>query len=131
MINRVSKEAEWEKIRTITLQGGTFGAKRALIDIGQGINEIAAFRLNGMYENSDTYRKGVSLERYGINPTLTIKPTDQTKIVLSGEYFHDNRTADRGIPSFNGLPMNTRRSAFLATPVAAIQILPQKSIFCY
>lgn len=128
VINRVSKEAGWEKIHTITLQGGTFGAKRALIDIGQGINEIAAFRLNGMYENSDTYRKGVSLERYGINPTLTIKPTDQTKIVLSGEYFHDNRTADRGIPSFNGLPMNTRRSAFFGDPSRSNSNITTKSL---
>jgi catecholate siderophore receptor len=53
-----------------------------------------------MYEHSNSYRNGVELERGGVNPTLTIKPTAQTKIVLSGEYFTDNRTADRGIPSF-------------------------------
>ena len=53
-----------------------------------------------MYEHSNSYRNGVELERGGVNPTLTIKPTAQTKVVLSGEYFYDRRVADRGIPSF-------------------------------
>jgi len=52
-----------------------------------------------MYENSDTFRQYGHLERYGINPTVTLKPDDNTKIKLSYEYFHDERTADRGNPS--------------------------------
>jgi catecholate siderophore receptor len=39
------------------------------------------------------------LERYGINPTVTLKPDDNTKVKLSYEYFHDDRTSDRGNPS--------------------------------
>ena len=48
------------------------------------------------------------LERYGINPTVTLKPDDITKIKLSYEYFHDDRTADRGNPS-QGLPGGATR----------------------
>lgn len=50
--------------------------------------------------------------------------TEKTKIVLSGEYFHDRRTADRGIPSFgtragvvnSGRPADTDRSTFFGNP---------------
>ena len=52
-----------------------------------------------MYEGSDTFRDYGKLERYGINPTFTWWPTKQTKIKVSYEYFHDNRTSDRGNPS--------------------------------
>jgi catecholate siderophore receptor len=41
----------------------------------------------------------VTLERYGATPTLTIRPSDKTKIVLSAEYFMDKRIGDRGMPS--------------------------------
>ena len=52
-----------------------------------------------MYEKSDTFRQYGWLERYGINPTVTFRPDDTTKVRLSYEYFHDERTADRGNPS--------------------------------
>ena len=120
VINRVTKEAGWTPIREIAAQYGSFSHKRIAVDIGQPINDVAAFRLNAMYEHSNSYRNGVELERGGVNPTLTIKPSGQTKIVLSGEYFTDNRTADRGIPSFgtisgvvnSGRPADTHRSTF-------------------
>ncbi len=112
VINRVLKEAGWTPIREITAQYGSFSHKRIAVDIGQAINDVAAFRLNAMYEHSNSYRNGVDLERGGVNPTFTFKPTAQTKVVLSGEYFFDRRTADRGIPSFMGRPANTDRSTF-------------------
>jgi catecholate siderophore receptor len=124
VINRVTKEAGWTPITEISAQYGSFDHKRMAVDIGRAINEVAAFRLNAMYEHSESYRSGVDLERGGVNPTLTIKPTSQTKIVLGGEYFTDSRTADRGIPSFgtvsgvvgSGLPANTHRSTFFGDP---------------
>ena len=57
-----------------------------------------------MYEGSDTFRDYGQLERYGINPTVTLTPNDTTKVKLSYEYFHDDRTADRGNPSQATLP---------------------------
>ncbi|HEY9267881.1 MAG TPA: TonB-dependent siderophore receptor [Methylotenera sp.] len=99
VINRVSKEAGWDPVRELSVTYGAYDQKRATIDIGNGINDVAAFRLNAVYEDADSYRDGVNLERYGITPTLTIKPTDNTKIVLSAEYFKDKRIGDRGMPS--------------------------------
>lgn len=116
VINRVSKEADWNSKREATLQAGSFNTKRSLFDVGQGINEVAAFRLNGMYEDSGSYRDDVTLKRHGINPTFTVIPTDRTKIVVGGELFQDNRVADRGIPSFQGRPVNTSRSTFFGNP---------------
>lgn len=98
-LNRVSKEADWKPIRELTTSLGMFDHKRIAADIGDALNDTVAFRLNAVYEDSDSYRDGVNLERYGINPTFTIKPTDKTKIVLSAEYFDDKRIADRGVPS--------------------------------
>ena len=65
-------------------------------------------RLNAFYEGSDTFRDYGHLERYGINPTVTLKPTDDTKIKLSYEFYHDFRLADRGNPS-QGLPGGATR----------------------
>ena len=62
-----------------------------------------------MYENSDSYRKFVNLERYGLNPTFTYAPSAVTKIQLSYEYFHDQRTTDRVTFSNNIDPIGLSR----------------------
>jgi catecholate siderophore receptor len=116
VVNRVTKEAGWAPIREFSFLGGSFNRKRMTADIGQGINDKVAFRLNAMYENADSFRDGVDMTRLGISPTVTIKPTNRTKVVLNMERFHDRRTADRGIPSFMGGPVNVSRSQFFGDP---------------
>ena len=66
-------------------------------------------RFNAVYENSDSYRKFVNLERYGLNPTFTYAPSAVTKIQLSYEYFHDQRTTDRVTFSNNIDPIGLSR----------------------
>ncbi|CEN55366.1 TonB-dependent receptor [Candidatus Methylopumilus turicensis] len=106
-INRVSKEAGWDPVREIKATYGAYNQKRTSIDIGNGINDVAAFRLNAVYEESDSYRSGVNLKRYGVNPTFTITPTENTKITFGAEYFKDQHIGDRGIPSI-GSELNNR-----------------------
>lgn len=112
VINRVSKEATWDPIQELGLQFGSYDQKRVTMDVGAVLNDVAAVRLNAMYEDGNSYRDGVSLERKGINPTITLKPSENTKIVVGAEYFKDDRIADRGITSFQGRPVNTSRSQF-------------------
>jgi catecholate siderophore receptor len=116
VINRVPKEAGPAPLREIMLQGGSFSNKRIAMDFDQAFGQDVAFRINGVYENSDSFRDFVGLERYGINPTVTISPGKQTRITLAYENFRDNRTADRGIPSFLGLPIDTDISTFFGNP---------------
>ena len=116
VVNRVTKEADFAPFREITLQGGSYNNKRVAVDLDQPFNDKAALRLNGVYENFGSFRDFVSLERYGINPTLTIAPDKQTKITLGYESFRDYRTADRGIPSFQGRPADTDISTFFGNP---------------
>jgi catecholate siderophore receptor len=116
VINRVSKEAGFSALREFTFQGGSFGNKRFTTDLDQPVNNRLAFRLNGLYENSGSFRNGVDLERYGVNPTATIVVGPKTAVKLSYEYFHDGRVADRGIPSFHGRPLDVPKETFFGDP---------------
>jgi len=69
-----------------------------------------------MYEASDTYRDGASLERYGFNPTVAYTMGRSTTLRAGYERFHDDRTADRGIPSFGRGPVQTASSTFFGDP---------------
>ena len=116
VINRVSKEAGFSALREFAFQGGSFGNKRFTADLDQPINNRLAFRLNGLYEHSGSFRDFVNLERYGVNPTATIVVGSKTAVKLSYEYFHDGRVADRGIPSFHGRPLDVPTETFFGNP---------------
>jgi hypothetical protein len=45
---------------------------------GSGGCGILAVRFKAMYENSDTFRDYGHPERYGFNPTVTLKPRTTT-----------------------------------------------------
>lgn len=112
VINRVSKQAGFASLGEVTFQGGSFGNRRLAGDFDRAFNDRIAFRFNGMFENSGSFREHVNLERFGVNPTLTIVAGKQTQIRLAYEHFRDNRTADRGIPSYGGRPSDAGISTF-------------------
>ena len=116
VLNRVTKQADGYRHRELSLQIGDNERRRATVDVGQAINPDAAFRVTGLYEKSGSYRDGVELERSGINPTFTLQLGYSTAITAGYEHFADDRTADRGIPSFQGRPVETGPATFFGNP---------------
>ena len=116
VINRVNKEANFAKLREVSFEGGSFLNRRVTADFGQALNDKFAFRVNGLYQGSDSFRDHVYFNRYGIAPSVTILPTLGTRITLNYERFHDRRIADRGIPSFDGRPADTPISTYFGNP---------------
>jgi len=116
VINRSTRQADWSRVREATFQGGSFQDGRATFDLGDRLGTATAARTTGMYEHSDSYRDGVSLERYGVNPTVAFVPGAATIVRAGYEHFHDQRTADRGIPSLGARPFETDASTFFGDP---------------
>lgn len=116
VINRVIKEPMFTSFREVNAQLGSFGNRRFTTDLNQRLNNSMALRLNGLYENSDSFRQFVGLERYGLNPTLTWSPNHDTRVTGSYEFFRDRRVADRGIPSYRLRPADTPIDRYFGNP---------------
>jgi len=116
VVNRVSRQANWEAVREVSLQGGSWDNRRASFDFGSAVSDSFSARVMGVYEDSGSYRDGVELERKGINPTFALAIGDATVLRFSYEYFDYDRVADRGIPSFEGEPFRTDTATFFGDP---------------
>lgn len=116
VVNRVGKEALFQPLGEVSFQAGMFGLARVTADLDRPLGKRVAFRLNGMFEDSDSFRQYVGLRRYGVTPTVTFLPGSATKIVARYEYARDHRVADRGIPSFGGSPVNVEPSTYYGNP---------------
>lgn len=106
VVNRVTKEAGPMPVRELSVQTGSYANRRITADLGQHVRENASLRVNAMYEGADSFRSGVDMNRYGINPVLGFTPSARTKVTLGYEHLHDQRVADRGIPSLAGRPVD-------------------------
>jgi len=119
VLNRVTKQAVIGEPSFYELSGliGSWDQYRTRFDINQAFDNARALRVTGVYEDSDSYRDGVYNERLGVNPTFGWAVTDKTTLRFGFEYFTDERTADRGIPSFNGKPYKgADESTFFGDP---------------
>ncbi len=118
VINRVTRQAEpgTASPREAAFQLGSWGDRRVTSDLGRTLGSSASVRVTDVYEKADSYRDSVSLERYGINPTAAASLGPDTTLRVGYEYFHDERTADRGIPSYQGRPIATDASTFFGNP---------------
>ena len=116
VVNRVTKEAAFQPVREFSLTAGMFDNRRVTMDLDQPVNARIAVRLDGMYENSDSFRDYVGLERYGFTPTVTVNASDRTKVVVRYEYLNDTRVADRGITSYRGAPADVALSTYYGDP---------------
>jgi catecholate siderophore receptor len=118
VINRVMKQADFNSVRDLTAEVGAHEHRRFAADVDQPLSASVATRLTSMYQSSRSFRNGVDLERYGVNPTLTLGGA-KTTVALSYEHFQDHRTADRGVPSFEGRPFEAEPSTFFGDPSAS------------
>jgi catecholate siderophore receptor len=125
LLNRVTKTADWREVLNVGLQLGSWQKRRVSADYAHPFSDALAFRVTGVYEDSEGFRDGYTLKRHGINPTAAIHASENTLITLGYEFFRDERTADRGIPSyanaFNGTryPVATARDTFFGDPDAS------------
>lgn len=99
IINRVTKVADRDRHREVSLQAGSFGRRRVTFDAGESTGDTTAFRVTGLLEDSESFRDGFALRRDGINPTFRWDASEATRLTFGYERFHDRRVADRGVPS--------------------------------
>jgi catecholate siderophore receptor len=116
IVNRVLKRPTFGAARNVTASTDNWGALRFTSDIDQPLSSTLGVRLNGVFEDSDSFRHHVDLKRYGINPTVALLAGPNTRIDVSYEHFHDRRTADRGVPADGNEPVRGHTRDFFGDP---------------
>lgn len=112
VINRVVKKPLFAAVGAASISVDNNGSLRGNVDLGNKLNDSTAWRLNAMTQDGESFRNGVGLNRSAVNPTVTFLLSPATSLTLGYEYAQDERTADRGLPSFNNRPLETDTGKF-------------------
>ena len=79
-INVITKKPQFEEQGYIQGTVGNFDKKQVEFDYTNGINSDMAYRVNGSYEDSDTYRDNVFFKNLNLNPSFIWNISDHTSL---------------------------------------------------
>lgn len=98
VVNVATKTPKFINSGNVGIRTGSWGQIRPTFDLQFVTDKIqkTAFRINGAYEQGNSYRNHVSKDRIYINPSFAWNPDDKTKVTLELDFMHDSRTPDQG-----------------------------------
>jgi iron complex outermembrane receptor protein len=94
VINVVTKTPNFFNQGSVGVRVGSWQQFRPTFDIEQVLNEkeTVSVRLNGAYETADSYRKNVSSDKIYFNPSVAVKLSPKTTVIVEGDYLNSNVT---------------------------------------
>ncbi|HEY6141889.1 MAG TPA: TonB-dependent siderophore receptor [Flavobacterium sp.] len=96
ILNLVTKTPSFEQGGEVTMQVGSYAYYKPSVDFYGPLNKSIAYRINGSYENSESFRDVVKNERLYVNPSLLFNVSDKTQITVQGDYLNADWTPDFG-----------------------------------
>ncbi|GAB3496769.1 TonB-dependent siderophore receptor [Curvibacter fontanus] len=106
LINRITKKPGIDKSE-VGLQIGSWNQVRGEFDLARKDDDSGmAFRITGAAENADSYRSQQFLKRQAVAPSLLLKLSPDTRLLIQAETLSDRRVTDFGIPAYQGAPVN-------------------------
>ncbi|MEP7318711.1 MAG: TonB-dependent siderophore receptor, partial [Panacibacter sp.] len=119
IINMVTKQPKFNFGGEVSMRAGSYDLYKPSFDVYGPLSKSVAYRVNGTYETSNSYRDEVSSKRYYINPSLLFKLSSKTDLIVQSDYLYSKFTSDFGIGSILTEPntiADLGRNTFLGTP---------------
>lgn len=113
ILNMVTKTPNFKTGGELIMQAGSYSFYKPSVDVYGVFNKSVAFRFNGSYENSESFRDYVTKERYYINPSFLVRVSDKTEITIQGDYLNDDWTPDFGTGMIGKEIADVPRNAYL------------------
>lgn len=96
ILNMVTKTPKFNFGGEAFLQLGSYNYYKPAFDVYGPLNQSIAFRFNGSYEKSESFRDFVTNDRIYFNPSFLFLLSEKTQITLQGDYLSADWTPDFG-----------------------------------
>ncbi|HWW38385.1 TonB-dependent receptor, partial [Pedobacter sp.] len=97
VINMVTKKPKFEYGGEVSMRVGSYDLYKPTVDLYGPISKKLAFRVIGTYEKAGSFRDHVDSKRIYVNPSLLYKISDNTELLVQGDYLKSDYTPDFGI----------------------------------
>ncbi len=113
-INIITKKPQFQSEGYLKLYGAKHQYQRYEGDYTTGVTDEIAVRINGAYEESESFRNTVESEKLALSPSVYFQINDETRLTYELEYVKQEIPFDRGIPVLPGVKLSPE--TFLGEP---------------
>ena len=115
-VNIVTKKPQFEQQGELKLSLGSDNFNRVEGDYTNGINDNTAFKINGAWQDSDSYRDEVYTHKKVVTPSIYHQINASTSITYEFEYVDLAQLFDRGVVVLNDNFNTVPSSRYLGNP---------------
>jgi iron complex outermembrane receptor protein len=116
-VNIITKKANFGDSKGgISFSGGSWNNYRGEADYNIVANDAVALRINGAYEEGDTFRDYMHFSKFTFSPSILVKMSDNMSIAYEGEYVKQKVPFDRGVVAVGGKLGLIPATRFLGEP---------------
>ncbi len=120
IINMITKKPRFEFGGMAGFSAGSWNSYKPTIDLYGPLSKNIAFRVNGAYEYAESFRDLVESKKNYFNPSFAFNISDDTQLIVEGDYLYQTFTPDFGIGSVTDNATGVSR---LATEISRNQFL--------
>lgn len=99
IVNLITKKPKFEFGGAVGFSAGSWNSYKPTIDIYGPLSKNIAFRVNGAYEYAESFRDLVQSKKNYFNPSFVFNLSENTQLIVEGDYLYHNFTPDFGIGS--------------------------------
>jgi iron complex outermembrane receptor protein len=115
-INVVTKKPQFEQEGYVRFSAGRYDTYRTEGDYTNALSDKVAFRVNGAYVDSQSFRDHISTEKLSLTPSILFLVSDKTAVNYELEYLSQETPFDRGIVAIDRDPEVLPVSRFVGEP---------------
>ncbi len=115
-INIVTKKPQFYAQGEMNLEIASFDYKRLSADYTNAITDKLAFRINGAWQDADSYRDEVTIEKNVLTPSLYYQIDSHSSLTYEFEYVDLAQLFDRGIVVLDHNMNTLQHDAYLGNP---------------
>jgi len=107
-VNIITKKPQFDRQGYIKVSAGNYDATQVEADYTDALTEDFAYRVNGFYDDSGSFRDHIDSKSISANPSFLWNISDTTSLTYEMEYLDQKTPFDRGIVvvdnNFNTIP---------------------------
>ncbi len=121
VLNLVTKKPKFAFGGEVGLRMGSCGHVKPSFDVYGGLSSKVAVRVNGSFEQANSFRDDVTSDRQYVNPSILFKLSKKTDLLLEADYLADRRTPDFGAGIINYQIVDIPRERFLGVAWSSVK----------
>lgn len=115
-VNIITKKPKFKTEGSASVSVGSYSNYRVEGDVTGPLTNWLAIRLNGAWEDADSFRDTIHTKKEVASPSALARLGQDTTLSYEMEYVHQKVPFDRGIVAINGQLGAVSRSTFLGEP---------------